>query len=181
MTAPGRDGKSPPTYQAIGPQVAELAAAGESRNSIARALQVAPSTVSKAATHAGVEFTAASADAIKGRRRQASRDRLDVVELSSDIALRAGGDLLDALDAGDVQTAKTLATVYGIAADKIAALSKITSDDTEADQDHGKSVLSRFITAVETQYHYQGGDLAADTGAPYPHQITTPTMEERTS
>lgn len=146
---PGRALKK---HEAVADQVADLADQGFTRNEIARRLGCARDTVTRAARHAGVTFDAPPAEAIRGRRRQAVHDRAELAELAAEIADKAGRQLLDVLDGDDPTRTRALATAFGVSVDKVAALARVYTPEDEQDGiDHARSVMGRFVAAVEAQ------------------------------
>jgi len=130
---PGHDGKDPPMAEQIAPDVAELHAAGHGRNEVARRLGVSTGTVSAAARIAGVEFDRSSTEvATRTRAVQLADHRADLAEMAADLATKAGRRLRIELDATilDPTTVRALGTTFGIAADKLAALSATVTDET---------------------------------------------------
>lgn len=130
---PGHDGKDPPLAEQIAPEVAELHAAGHGRNEVARRLGVSTGTVSAAARIAGVEFDRSSTEvATRTRTVQLADHRADLAEMAADLATKAGRRLRIELDATilDPTTVRALGTTFGIAADKLAALSATVTDET---------------------------------------------------
>ncbi|WP_333617821.1 hypothetical protein [Dietzia sp.] len=147
--SPGRAQKGdPPLYERIAPRVADLAGRGESRAAIARALDCAPSTVGRAAKLAGVSFDTTpteAATAVAVARTTASR--ADLAERSAGLADQAGRRL--ALELGaevlDPAAVRSLATVYGIAVDKLLALAATLPDSAEASS---KGALDSLMAAI---------------------------------
>ena len=136
--ATGRSDKDrdPPLYVQIAPDVARLAGEGVGRNQIAVQLDVAQSTVSKAARHAGVDLDAAPAAATAGRARQAEHARLELAGLAHQIAMSAGNKLLTAIDRDDLDAVRPLAIGFGIAADKEIALARHLPDSDDSTGDN---------------------------------------------
>lgn len=131
-TGPGAK-DPPPLAEQIAADVAELHAQGHGRNDIARRLGVGETTVSRAAVIAGVRFDAtATQAATKSRSVQLAEQRADLAELSAELATKAGRRLRIELDATilDPTTVRALGTTFGIAADKLAALSATVTDET---------------------------------------------------
>lgn len=148
----GRDPKPrDPPYIALASEVARLASEeGLSRNAIARRLGRAPSTVTRAAMHAGVEFsTEGTESATRAASEQATARRAELAELTADIALIAGRRLrievgAELLDSG---TVRALATAMGISVDKALLLAATIPEHAP---DDGMSVAHRFMEAIET-------------------------------
>ena len=142
------DKTSDPPYIVIAPEVARLAAQGCSRNEIARQLKRAPSTVTRAAAHAGVEFTAGPADATKAAADRAAARRADLAELTSEIALSAAKRLKVEVEAPvlDPATTRALATAMGVSVDK--ALMLAATLPQYADDDNGLSAANAFMEAI---------------------------------
>jgi len=149
-TGPGA--KGPPTVaEQIAADVAELHAQGHGRNEIARRLGVGETTVSRAAVIAGVRFDAtATQAATKSRSVQLAEQRADLAELSAELATKAGRRLRIELDATilDPTTVRALGTTFGIAADKLAALSATVSDETS---EHAAAEV--WLEGLQLQIH----------------------------
>lgn len=148
MSPPGRGTKTPPLYERLAPDVADLATKGESRNAIARRLDCSPSTVSKAAQHAGIEFNTAPAEtatAVAVARSTASRAEL--ADRAATLADKAGRRLSVELDAEvlDPGAVRSLATVFGIATDKHLALAATLPDSAETSS---KGALDALMGAI---------------------------------
>lgn len=148
--APRRD---TPRYIAIAPRVAELAAQGWSRRSIAEELQCAPSTVGRAAELVGATFdTTGTEAATRSRIAQAKAARFDLAALSFDLALAAGRRARRMVDEPefDAGTFRALATGYGIATDKAAQLARLDPGlDHESDQmEVAKDALAELVGAI---------------------------------
>jgi|GEM_PF-3513028 len=141
------DKTSDPPYIAIADDVARLAAEGHSRNEIARQLKRAPSTVTRAAAHAGVEFTAGPADATKAAADRAAARRADLAELTSEIALSAAKRLKIEVEAPvlDPATTRALATAMGVSVDKALMLAATLPEYSD---DDGLSAAHLFMESI---------------------------------
>lgn len=146
----GRDTKPrDPPYVVIAPEVARLASEGLARNEIARRLKRAPSTVTRAADHAGVEFDSGStATATKAASEQATARRAELAELTADIALLAGRRLRMEVGAEllDPANVRALATAMGVSVDKALLLAATIPEMS----DDGMSVAREFMQAIDT-------------------------------
>ena len=143
--ATGRSDKDrdPPLYVRIAPDVARLASEGVGRNQIAVQLDVAQSTVSKAAQHAGIDLDAAPAAATAGRARQAEHARLELAGIAHQIAMSAGNKLLTAIDRDDLEAMRPLAVAFGVSADKEINLARHLPD---SDDSTGDNLLDQLRT-----------------------------------
>lgn len=133
--APGRATKPPTLSQRIAPRVSELARQGESPNSIARQLDCAPATVTKAARLAGVSFDTTGVEvATSVVVARASATRAELSEMAAGIATDAGRRLRTELAAHvlDPGAVRGLATTFGIAVDKSLALAATLPNTEEA-------------------------------------------------
>ncbi|GLB63807.1 hypothetical protein NCCP2495_16860 [Dietzia sp. NCCP-2495] len=163
--ATGRGDKDePPLYVQIAPDVARLASEGIGRNRIADQLDVAQSTVTKAAQHAGIDLDAAPAAATAGRARQAEHARLELAGLAHQIAVKAGNKLVDALDRDDLDAIRPLSVAFGVSADKEIALARHlpAGDATTGDTllDRLATGFSEWAAHVEQLDHHQTADDA---------------------
>ena len=130
----GPQAKGPPLPEQLAEQVAELAAEGLGRNAVARALGTSPTTVTRAAEIAGIQFDGSLTEsATKARADQLAQDRMALAELSAAIAFRAGRRLLIETGATvlDPTTVRSLATAYGVATDKLIGLTATVTDDRD--------------------------------------------------
>lgn len=128
-TGPGA--KDPPLHEQVAPRVAELHAAGHGRNEVARRLDVSPTTVTRAADHAGVKFDNASTDAAtRGRTAQLEDRRADLAVTAADLADMAGRRLKVELEAelADPVMLTAVNRVWGTSVDKLTGLSATLTD-----------------------------------------------------
>lgn len=164
----GRQAKGDPPYVVVAPEVARLAAEGLSRNAIARQLGRAPSTVSRAAMHAGVEFsTEGTESATRAAAEQAAGRRAELAHLTAEIALTAGRRLHIEVGAEvlDPATVKALSVAMGISVDKALMLAATLPEHAP---DDGLSVAHRFMEAMETdalEHCYWPDDRAEEESA----------------
>ena len=170
----GPSAKDPPSLaEQIAADVAELHAQGHGRNEVARRLGVGETTVSRAAVIAGVRFDAtATQAATKSRSVQLAEQRADLAELSAELATKAGRRLRIELDATilDPTTVRALGTTFGIAADKLAALSATVTDETS---EHAAAEM--WLEGLQLQIHAankgllptdEAGNVYLDYGPP---------------
>ena len=163
----------PPMAEQIAPDVAELHAQGCGRNEIARRLGVGETTVSRAAVIAGVRFDATATEvATRSRTAQLAEQRADLAELSAALATRAGRRLMIELEAEVLEptAARALGTVFGITADKFAALS---ADANDATSEHAAAEI--WLEGLQMQIHAankgllptdEAGNVYLDYGPP---------------
>ena len=127
-------------------KVAQLAADGLGRNSVARTLGVSRRAVDEAARIAGVSWVRSSTEAAT-KARMADR-RAELVDDFSEISDRAAERLLEALDDDelDPNVLRALANVAGLSIDKLTAL----SDRLTADDGTGDSVLDKLAAGFQS-------------------------------
>lgn len=133
-------GRAGPPRKVDPEQVAQLAADGHGRNSVARTLGVSRRAVDEAARAAGVTWDrTATAQATAARLADVRAELTDSFTEAADLAT---GRLIEELhqDQLDAGTLRALATVAGISADKLIAL----GDRLTATDDHGDSLLDRL-------------------------------------
>ncbi|MCY1656012.1 UNVERIFIED_ORG: hypothetical protein EDC92_1591 [Dietzia maris] len=131
---PGRDVKDPPLAEQFAPTVARLHSEGLGRNAIARELGISTATVSSAARIAGVSFdTSGTEVATRSRVQQLAEARVDLADMAADLATRAGRRLRVELDANVLSpnNVRTLGIAFGIAVDKLVALSAEVTDERD--------------------------------------------------
>ena len=135
-----------PTRKADPEQVAQLAADGLGRNAISRRLGVSRRAVDEAARAAGVTWDrTATAAATAARLADVRADLADTFATTADLA---GDRLITALRADDLDpgVVRALATVAGISADKLIAL----SDRVSATEDRGDSLLDQLRAGIDS-------------------------------
>ena len=173
----GPQAKGPPLPEQLAEQVAELAAEGLGRNAVARALGTSPTTVTRAAEIAGIQFDGSLTEsATKARADQLAQDRMALAELSAAIAFRAGRRLLIETGATvlDPTTVRALATAYGVAADKLAALSATVTDETS---EHAAAEV--WLEALTLQLEAAAdGRIPADEHGNVPIQFGPPREDQ---
>lgn len=155
----GPDGKDPPPLAAeVAPAVAELAAEGFGRNAISRALAVSPTTVTRAARIAGVEFDPAATEvATRSRAEQFAEDRAALAAQAAEIGRRAGRRLFVELGAEllDPAAIGALNKAWGTSADKLLAASATVQD--EARDEH--AAARAWLEGVQLQIAAAGRGL----------------------
>lgn len=173
----GDAAKDPPIPEQIADQVATLHAEKMGRNEIARALGVSGKTVTRAAAIAGVQFdTTATAAATRSRVDRLEDDRADIAAMSAQIAKRAGRRLF--IEIGEPvlhpETARTLATVYGITADKLDKLSASITDHRDQ-----YAAANAWLEGLRLQFDaVSAGQIEPDADGHFNINFPTPTPLE---
>ena len=127
-------GRAGPVRKADPQQVAQLAADGHGRNSVARTLGVSRRAVDEAARAAGVTWVRSSTEA--ATRARLADTRAELADTFTEAADLAGDRLIEELrrDQIDPGTIRALATVAGISTDKLIALGdRLSATDGSAD------------------------------------------------
>jgi hypothetical protein len=159
-TSPGRSTKR--KFDVIAPEVARLAAKGLSRAAIARELQVAPSTVARAAEVVGVTFNSEStAPATEAAQVQARDRRVLLTDAMYSAAAKSVRRLHGALDADEPADARSYATVTGIVVDKIIRLEPEVDHRADSQED-AKQALTALMTAIRDSVPDDDEDLDDD-------------------
>lgn len=137
-----------------------------SRNRIAQELDVATSTVTKCAQHAGIELDVAPADAIAGRVRQAEQARLELAGLAHEIAMKAGRKLSRAIGRDDYVAVRPLSVAFGIAADKEIELARVIPEPDVDESSSAREAFDGMVGAILEDGHAQRAAVAAGIQPP---------------